>query len=128
MKLFDEFSPVSPAEWEAAIRRELKGRDLVWHSAEGIDVKPFYTAEDVSGAHTLPPRELSLGTPHVIEAGGATIAQQLGSALAEAADYLAEEGLQPIALSFGIGSNYFFEIARLRAARLLWPAVASTSV
>jgi methylmalonyl-CoA mutase len=128
MKLFDEFSPVSPAEWEAAIRRELNGRDPVWHSAEGIDVKPFYTAEEISGVHTLPPRVRSSGSLHVIEAGGATIAQQLGSTLAAAADYLAEEGLQPIALSFEIGSNYFFEIARLRAARLLWPAVASTGV
>ncbi|MBB3691532.1 methylmalonyl-CoA mutase [Sphingomonas sp. BK580] len=37
------------ADWQAAAAREAKGRDLTWHTPEGIDVKPLYTAEDVEG-------------------------------------------------------------------------------
>ena len=35
--------------WEAAKAKEVKGKDLTWHTPEGIDVKPLYTAEDVPG-------------------------------------------------------------------------------
>ncbi len=35
--------------WSAAAAKEVKGRDLTWHTPEGIDVKPLYTAEDVEG-------------------------------------------------------------------------------
>ncbi|HEY0269505.1 MAG TPA: methylmalonyl-CoA mutase, partial [Sphingomonas sp.] len=37
------------ADWEAAAAREVKGKDLTWHTPEGIDVKPLYTGEDVAG-------------------------------------------------------------------------------
>ncbi|MEN3748752.1 methylmalonyl-CoA mutase [Sphingomonas sp. HF-S3] len=37
------------AQWSAAASKEVKGRDLTWHTPEGIDVKPLYTAEDVAG-------------------------------------------------------------------------------
>ena len=37
------------AEWEALAAKEVKGRDLTWHTPEGIAVKPLYTAEDVEG-------------------------------------------------------------------------------
>ena len=37
------------ADWEAAAAKEVKGRDLTWHTPEGIDVKPLYTGEDVAG-------------------------------------------------------------------------------
>jgi methylmalonyl-CoA mutase len=39
-------------DWRAAAEKEVKGRDLTWHTAEGIDVKPLYTAEDVAGIDT----------------------------------------------------------------------------
>lgn len=47
-------------DWEKLAARELKGKaadDLVWHTPEGIDVKPLYTAEDLKGidvANSLP--------------------------------------------------------------------------
>jgi len=47
-----EFPPVSTEEWEAGIREDLKGADraaLVWHAEDGLEVKPFYRAEDVRG-------------------------------------------------------------------------------
>ena len=40
-----------PEEWLKLARKELKGEDpeenLTWHTAEGIDVQPLYTAADV---------------------------------------------------------------------------------
>ena len=36
------------ADWAAAAAKEVKGKDLTWHTPEGIDVKPLYTAEDVA--------------------------------------------------------------------------------
>lgn len=61
--------------------------------------------------------------------GGASAVEELACALATGAFYLAEmsergHNVQQIAsslrFSFAIGSNYFMEIAKLRAARLLW--------
>jgi methylmalonyl-CoA mutase len=36
-------------DWQAAAAKEVKGKDLTWHTPEGIDVKPLYTADDVAG-------------------------------------------------------------------------------
>ena len=43
-------------DWEARARKELKGRsleDLTWATAEGIAIKPVYTASDLEGLETL---------------------------------------------------------------------------
>jgi methylmalonyl-CoA mutase len=52
-ELLEDFPPVSTAEWQAAIARNLKGADpekrLVWRTEEGLAVKPFYRAEDLAG-------------------------------------------------------------------------------
>lgn len=48
--LFSEFNPTSKEEWIAAIHKELKGQpfdSLIWKTKEGVEVSPFYTAEDV---------------------------------------------------------------------------------
>ena len=44
----------TPAEWKALADKEVKGRDLTWRTPEGIDVKPLYTAEDVTADPGLP--------------------------------------------------------------------------
>src|SRR4051812_1208683 len=36
------------AEWDAAAAKEVRGKDLIWRTPEGIDVRPLYTAEDVA--------------------------------------------------------------------------------
>ncbi|MFN7028814.1 MAG: methylmalonyl-CoA mutase family protein, partial [Sphingopyxis sp.] len=41
-------------DWKAAAEKEVKGKDLTWHTAEGIAVKPLYTAEDVREDPGLP--------------------------------------------------------------------------
>jgi methylmalonyl-CoA mutase len=57
---------------------------------------------------------------------GATITQQLAYSLAHANEYLNQFGgivAKKIHFSFSVGSNYFFEIAKLRAFRMLWSAL-----
>nr|WP_315459208.1 methylmalonyl-CoA mutase [uncultured Sphingorhabdus sp.] len=34
------------SDWQTAAEKEVKGKDLTWHTPEGIDVKPLYTADD----------------------------------------------------------------------------------
>jgi len=35
-------------DWKARADKEVKGRDLTWHTPEGIAVKPLYTGEDAA--------------------------------------------------------------------------------
>src|SRR3954447_17516148 len=37
------------SDWDAAAAREVRGKDLIWRTPEGIEIKPLYTAEDVAG-------------------------------------------------------------------------------
>ena len=50
--LFDGFDEISAKEWKQKIQFDLKGADyneaLIYKSYEGIDVKPFYNAEDIA--------------------------------------------------------------------------------
>jgi methylmalonyl-CoA mutase len=66
---------------------------------------------------------------HRFSEAGSTIVQELGLALAEGVEIMAQltdRGVTPaeaagaLAFSFGTGSHYFGEIAKLRAARALW--------
>ncbi len=49
-RLLEEFPPVSTESWEEVIRHDLKGAEyakrLIWQTAEGLAVKPYYRAED----------------------------------------------------------------------------------
>ncbi len=42
------------ADWEALAEKEVKGRDLSWHTPEGFDIAPLYTADDVPSDPGLP--------------------------------------------------------------------------
>ena len=66
---------------------------------------------------------------------GAYISQELGYALSWGNEYLnllVEAGITPtiaakkIKFNFGISSNYFLEIAKFRAARMLWANIVSS--
>ena len=56
-KLFAEFPPVTTERWEEAIKADLKGADyekkLVWKTAEGFNVRPYYRAENLEGLRFL---------------------------------------------------------------------------
>ena len=63
---------------------------------------------------------------------GASIVQELGFSLAQAAEYLTQltdagvsvdDAAKAIKFNMGVGNNYFMEIAKLRAGRLLWSKI-----
>ena len=63
---------------------------------------------------------------------GSSITQELAFSLAQGAEYLTQltdaglnidEVANSIKFNFGIGNNFFMEIAKLRAARLLWAQI-----
>ncbi len=131
--MWEDFPPNSTAEWEAAIRADLKGADydkkLVWQTEEGIAVRPYYRREDLPGTtgqarFTGEWRVASLGDipkdavrGDLLHEQGATAVQEIGYALA------ASSGMTHNFV-FAIGGNYFFEIAKLRAARQLWARIS----
>ncbi len=52
-KLFTEFSPTTAIQWKEQLIKDLKGIDytsLVWKTNSGIDIKPFYTKEDITSS------------------------------------------------------------------------------
>ena len=134
-----EFPPVTTAEWETQILKDLKGADyerrLVWRTDEGMAVRPYYRSEHVTprppvlnaaGDWTMaapgaePAAEASAIDAHEL---GATAVQEVAYVLAQGSDALAA-GRKVTTLAFGVGSNHFMEIAKLRSVRLLWKGVA----
>lgn len=148
LNLAAEFPPVTTEQWEALIQADLKGADyekkLVWKTEEGIAVRPYYRSRDCSPADIAPGEfpftrgkfggwkiaqqfELPAGAVNAsrFHESGATAVQELACAIAEGVDRLAsvaDPAAEAASLTFvfSIGSNYFFEISKLRAARLLW--------
>ena len=148
--LLEDFPPVSTADWEALIRKDLKGADyekrLVWRTEEGIAVRPYYRAEDLpagllrsdGNGNPWAMLEEFAPAPDAIRAdrlheAGANAVQELGYGIAAGVDRLA--GLtetQPVDVAagkmefvFAVGSAYFVELAKLRAARMLWAQAVS---
>lgn len=204
--LQQQFPPVNSEAWKAAIIRDLRTDaydQLFWHSKEGIDVRPFYTAADVSGALLdIPVRSrktwqilesikvnkveeanrrsldaLNMGADALLFDLGmrsysseeirklldgilleavsvyfenyvpenkamledwvpascllkvdilpaATLADELAQALRAGLALSRAQAASQIHFHFFTGTNYFFEIARLRAFRWLWKQVA----
>src|ERR1700690_2589333 len=99
LNLSQDFPPVSTADWEAAIRKDLKGADyekrLVWRTDEGIAVRPYYRAENLPADFPLvrgsgkpwPASKDASPAPAAIRAdrlyeAGANAVQELGYGLA----------------------------------------------
>ena len=70
----------------------------------------------------------------LIQNAGSTLVEELAFALAMASDYMAiltSQDIDPIVaqnslhMSLSTGSNYFMEIAKLRAARILWAKIGN---
>ncbi len=84
------------------------------------------------GKELMPAMKVINVNAHYFNSAGATLVQELGFGLASGNEYLAlatksgisvDDTSQRMMFSFGIGSNYFMDIARLRAARLLWAKI-----
>jgi methylmalonyl-CoA mutase len=151
LHLSADFPPVPTADWEAAIAKDLKGADyekkLAWRTEEGVVVRPYYRRDALEPLGEL--IDLAPGQfPYTRGGGqvwaeaqewtapagairadylheqGATAVQELAFALAEAVEQFAADSRAP-EFVFAVGSNYFFEIAKLRSARLLWATAAA---
>ena len=104
----------------------LKGKDL---SREQIAAK---LAEVVDACKTLVNYRVVGVNSIILNNSGAYCAQELAYALAWGAEYMTmmtEAGVpnylaaREIRFNMGIGGNYFMEIAKFRAARLLWAKI-----
>jgi hypothetical protein len=66
LRLGDEFPPVPAADWEAQALQDLGGQAfdtrLLWHTDEGLTVKPFFTRDDLV-ALPRPPQTTPLPSP-----------------------------------------------------------------
>ncbi len=99
---------------------------------------PDFSNEDIlkiiTHAHSIAPKYRSL--PVSIDADEKNITNEVADSLAKGAELLnglINEGADPdfiagkIFFEFTVGSNYFMEIAKLRAARLLWAEIVKKS-
>ncbi len=106
-----------------------------------LNGKPYQTVEenDVEGAILI--KKVSSALPnikcltvngHVFNNAGATIIQELAYTLAAGNEYLfrltskginIDELTPSMQFTLGIGSNYFLEIAKIRAFRMLWSTI-----
>jgi methylmalonyl-CoA mutase len=86
---------------------------------------------------TSPPPSLRPFTIHgeTFEQSGANASEEVGLALAAAVDFMAEmqqrnlpidRAANSIAFSFAIGANFFIQIAKFRAFRMLWSQVVES--
>ncbi len=110
-----------PMGRELARGKELE--DLAQVAAQIIDAAKDFPKFRVLGVNAL-----------YLNNAGAYIYQELGMALAWGNDMLAqvsETGVsidkiaKKIKFNFGVGSNYFMEIAKFRAARMLWSNIVA---
>jgi len=89
------------------------------------DKSNFETIEKISKATTnLSLLSVDLG---LYQNAGANITQQIAYSLAHANEYLnrLQDIAKPIVFQVSVGTNYFFEIAKLRALRMLFKLIAS---
>jgi methylmalonyl-CoA mutase len=147
LDLIREFPAVQTAAWEALIVKDLKGADyekkLVWRTEEGLAVRPYYRKENLIGlegqlgmrrnsrgweiSKSVKPRAGAIRADLLHEAGAHAV-QELGYAIASGVERLAEliatrpvdAAAREIEFVMAVGPSYFSEIAKLRAARLLW--------
>ena len=115
---------------EALARRPVASGSVDYEPLADLD----RAAKLIRAARTPQFRPVTIRAHRFSEAGSTTV-QELGFALAEGVEIVSQftdrgltpdEAAQALAFSFAIGSNYFLEIAKLRAARTVWArAVAS---
>lgn len=94
-----------------------------WHHNLNQDFSDF--------KHTLKRSGTLFINTTLYQNAGANIVQQLAYALAHANEYLnyytqpnSAEKIKNIIFKVAISTNYFFEIAKLKALRILWPSIA----
>lgn len=120
-KGYDKEKIVASIDWDPIEKIVVKGKDteaLLQYAQTLVETVKDYPHFRVISVNTV-----------ALNNAGAYIVQELGYALAWGAEYLqqlVEAGVEPtlaarkIKFNMGISENYFMEIAKFRAARLLW--------
>ncbi|MCB1688221.1 MAG: methylmalonyl-CoA mutase [Halioglobus sp.] len=115
-KIYDK-SGTTPASWKALAEKQMKGKTLdtlVWHTAEDIDVKPLYTAEDLSGLEytdTMPGMSPYVRGPQATMYAGRpwTIRQYAGFSTAEESNAFYRQALaaggQGVSVAFDLATH-----------------------
>ena len=107
-------------------RMWLKGKELNQAEVAEIAVATVKAAAALPKFRVIGVNSLSLNN------AGAYCSQELGYALAWGAEYMtmlteggltADEAGKAIKFNMGVGGNYFMEIAKFRAARMLWAMI-----
>lgn len=107
-------------------RMLLKGKELNQAEVAEIAVATVKAATALPKFRVIGVNSLSLNN------AGAYCSQELGYALAWGAEYMtmlteggltADEAGKAIKFNMGVGGNYFMEIAKFRAARMLWAMI-----
>lgn len=124
-----------PEKVEGSCNFDINGHALMFGKFNsGSEESEYQMAKEILefAKQNLPKfRVLTINGCHIHNAGS-NIVQELGFTLASANDMLArltEMGMKTcevapyFVFNFAIGSNYFMEIAKIRAARLLWSKI-----
>ncbi|HET8711143.1 MAG TPA: methylmalonyl-CoA mutase [Spongiibacteraceae bacterium] len=115
----DNYTPATFTleDWQKAATKLVKSGsldDLTWHTAEGIDVKPFYSAEDIKGlpyANTFPGLEPFIRGPQATMYAGKpwTIRQYAGFSTAEESNAFYRKALaaggQGVSVAFDLATH-----------------------
>lgn len=89
--------------------------------------------EMLNAAKDLPNFKILSVRGDIFRNGGSSVTQELAFALAMGVEYVdwltdsgvdVEEAFRRLSFTFAVGSSYFMEIAKFRAARLLWAKIA----
>ncbi|MCB1706078.1 MAG: methylmalonyl-CoA mutase, partial [Halioglobus sp.] len=116
-KIYDK-SSATPENWRELATKQSKGKspdELVWHTAEDIDVKPLYTAADMADleyADTMPGMSPYLRGPQATMYTGRpwTIRQYAGFSTAEESNAFYRKALE----AGGQGVSVAFDLATHR--------------
>ena len=137
LKLFVEVAKQNgydPAKVEGSINCDIYGFALLHGQFKGGEEQCYQEAKELveyAKANLPKFRVLAINGRHIHNAGS-NIVQELGFTLAAANDLLVHltdlgltvEDIAPrMVFNFATGSNYFMEIAKIRAARLLWSKI-----
>ncbi|MCM5663951.1 methylmalonyl-CoA mutase subunit beta [Galbibacter mesophilus] len=97
-----------------------------WFFNKEKDTELFYEIQEIVKAHQHVTSSLSIDT-NLYQNAGANMLQQLAYGIAHANEYLNlnDQLVSNITFKTSLGSHYFFEIAKLKALRKLWEALAT---
>jgi methylmalonyl-CoA mutase len=132
LELVNKLQNIAPYLWKGGIINDVFGR---WMQTGEWDINYWKSTATLLGkVQTHPQFKVLVINSHHFHNAGANVSQELAYTLAtaiETIDKLSQESvaieqiLAKIEFSVSVGTNYFVEIAKLRALKLLWAKLVS---